>query len=116
MLADGQIHLYFILRAWIEAISDFEVIDGGKNLTVLRQKLADTAPDILLLDWNLTGLETNDGRRELLQSLYTCYPSLRIVIMSSTPTMPPLLANLQVDGYISKTEPPELLLELLHTL
>ena len=106
MLADDQPKVRFALRVLLERQPGLKVTSEATHTEELLAQLEKTCPDLLLLDWELPGLKTDD----LMSSLRALYPDLLIIALSgrSEARGPALEAG--VDDFVSKADPPEQLL------
>ncbi|MEO5845555.1 MAG: response regulator transcription factor [Caldimonas sp.] len=89
-------------EARVQAVGDY---------TALREILAGTLPDLLIVDLNMPGMSGLDALRQLRQS----HPSLAIVVASGQDDPPTIRAVLATgaNGFVPKSEPPELLIQAL---
>jgi DNA-binding NarL/FixJ family response regulator len=83
------------LACCIEAESAAEVLD-----------LVKTPSDLLLLDWELPGLDM----AELLPALRAAQPDMQIIALSGRPEARREAAALGVSTFVSKSDPPECVL------
>ncbi|MEZ4661676.1 MAG: response regulator transcription factor [Caldilineaceae bacterium] len=111
LLADDQALLRSALRLWLEQQPYIQVVEEAAEASSLMAKLAAALPDILLLDWELPGLELTNGSGNLLHTLRNGFPQLRIVAFSSHPEARMNALNAGVDAFVSKTAPPDHLLD-----
>jgi two-component system response regulator DesR len=65
--------------------------------------------DVILLDWELPGLSCG----ELIAEIRRLAPGCKLLVMSGRPEAYRHSKNLGIDGFVSKSEPPDGLLELL---
>ena len=69
-------------------------------------------PDLLFLDWQLPGLDTNSARQRLLDILHSIHPQMYIVALIND-----VNSNsrqlLGADAYVNKAEPPERVVTVL---
>jgi DNA-binding NarL/FixJ family response regulator len=82
----------------------FEKMNGGKDRT--------EDPIVLLLDWELPGL----NREKVLPVLREKRPDMQIVALSARSYNRPDALELGVDAFISKNDPPDEMLSTLHAL
>ncbi|MEZ4705917.1 MAG: response regulator transcription factor [Caldilineaceae bacterium] len=111
LLADDQALLRSALRLWLEQQPHIQVVEEAAEASSLMAKIEAALPDILLLDWELPGLGITNGTRQLLHALRNGFPQLRVVAFSSHPEARMSALNAGVDAFVSKTAPPDLLLD-----
>ena len=113
LLADDHWGVRSALRTRLEmldrAISVYEVTDARLLFDVLEV----VTPDVMLLDWELTGLRTNHQRRQLVKTVRASFPSIRIVALSSSPEYQEHMLAAGADLFVSKTKPLDSLLSLI---
>ena len=79
IVADRQDRVRFALRILLERMLGQKVMGEASNASELSILAARTNPDILLLEWELPGLEAAAGLQELLQ----LHPKLMVIVTSS---------------------------------
>jgi DNA-binding NarL/FixJ family response regulator len=92
-------------------------LDGGSvirsvgDFSALRDALLDTLPDLLILDLNMPGMDGLSAVRQMRER----HPTLAIVIASGQDDPATIRAALGAgaNGFIPKSDPPELLIEAL---
>lgn len=112
ILADDQGKVRSALRLLLEQHAGFQIIAETGSRSELAVYLYQYKPDLVLLDWELPGLDSAAGVRAL-QSLSI---STRFVAMSSRPESAQEALNARVDAFISKTDPPEKVLRVVSLL
>ncbi len=85
-------------------------VDEASDTGVLIQKLADTAPDLLLLNWSLQGTPGP----EICLLLRNTYPNLKVILISLHPE-DAAAAHSVGAGFICKSAPPDETLAVLNT-
>jgi DNA-binding NarL/FixJ family response regulator len=88
--------------------SPFSLVEAA-NADALILRLKEGMTDAVLLDWELPGLPP----AELLAEVRKLSPHCAVVAMSGRPEARRHSLSLGVDGFVSKNEPPDKLLELL---
>jgi DNA-binding NarL/FixJ family response regulator len=86
-------------------------IDEAADTGTLIQKLADTRPDLLLLNWSIHGAPGP----ETCILLRNTYPKLKVILLSLNPEDAPL-ANRAGASFICKSASPEETLEVLKSV
>ncbi len=74
--------------------------------------LINACPDLLLLDWELPGM---NGRDLLLQVRALC-PHVKVIALSVTPEAREEALAAGADGFVSKGDPPDCLLMAIHAV
>jgi two-component system response regulator DesR len=111
LLADDQALLRSALRLWLEQQPYIQVVEEAAELNSLLAKLHVALPDVLLLDWELPGLTPNGSGHQLLRTLRNGFPQLRVIALSSHPESKKSALDAGVDAFVSKTAPPDYLLD-----
>lgn len=109
LLADDQAKVRSALKLLLEHESGVCVVGECADADALLAQMELTQPDVVLLDWELPGHE----ERDLLARLRALSPHVRVIALSGR-----LEANHEalaagVDAFVSKSDPPERLLESL---
>lgn len=97
-------HVATIISETEGLLAYFEKMNGGKDLA--------EDPIVLLLDWELPGL----NREKVLPVLREKRPDMPIVALSARSYNRPDALKLGVDAFISKNDPPDEMLSTLHAL
>jgi DNA-binding response OmpR family regulator len=97
-------HVATIISETEGLLAYFEKMNGGKDLA--------EDPIVLLLDWELPGL----NREKVLPVLREKRPDMPIVALSARSYNRPEALKLGVDAFISKNDPPDEMLSTLHAL
>jgi DNA-binding NarL/FixJ family response regulator len=113
LLADDELHFYQALSLWLEQIPDFAIVGVATHASQLLELLESTQPDILLLDWGLTDFHTETDKVKLIHTLRRSFPALHIIAISSVPGIHKQVLATGVHAFVSKTEPPDHLLDAL---
>lgn len=99
-----------LARVVLQIDADVRVQTVG-DYTALRDLLAGPLPDLLIVDLNMPGMDGLDALRGLRHR----YPSLAIVVASGQDDPATIRAVLATgaNGFVPKSEPPELLIQAL---
>jgi DNA-binding NarL/FixJ family response regulator len=112
LLADDQSWLRSALRLLLEHEENVEVVGETGVTGLLPTFIRHLCPDLLFLDWQLSGLETNSKRRQLVDSLRAIEPNLYIIALTNDDNVTAcLLAG--ADAVVNLAEPPEKVLSVL---
>lgn len=87
------------------AVEVFEAVDGVS----LLDRLAECAADIVLLDWELPGTK----QPRTLEAMRALRPECRVIAMSGRPEARREAEQWGADGFVGRSDPPEVLLALL---
>jgi DNA-binding NarL/FixJ family response regulator len=112
LLADDQSWLRSALRLLLEHEGNIEVVGETGNASSLPSFVRQVRPHLLFLDWQLSGLETDSKRRQLVDSLRAIEPNLYIVALTTDDNVTAcLLAG--AAAVVNRAEPPEKVLAVL---
>ncbi|MCP5014704.1 MAG: CBS domain-containing protein [Ketobacter sp.] len=112
LLADDQPQVRSALRLVLEHESEMQVVGEVVNTEALLTQIKTTNPDLILLDWELPGL----SKSILLSTLRKDFPYLSIIALSGQLGARRNAIEAGVDAFVSKGDPPEHLLEILHEI
>ena len=114
LLADDQSSLRSAVRLLLEQEADVNIVAEVADVSALLDATARLHPDLVLLDWELPGLQGSSKAQAVLKSLHTCCPSVQVIVLSGRPEAgrPALAAG--ASSFVSKADPPERLLAALH--
>jgi DNA-binding NarL/FixJ family response regulator len=112
LVAENQPKLRCALRVLLEHQLGLEVVgevaDGADLLTQVQA----IRPDILLLHWRLPGGPVVD----LLPALRSACSDLAVIVLSGHPEVEEAALAAGADAFVSKADPPELLLEAIESV
>ncbi len=111
-IADDQIQVRSAVRLRLEQEPGFELAGEAADTTGLLAGLVDNLVEVVLLDWELPGLATD----HLMRLLRYEHPSVLVVAMSSHPEARKHSLAAGSDAFLSKSEPPEVMLATLRQL
>lgn len=111
-IADPQARVRFGLRILLEQQAGWTVIAEAADSRELLALAQESCPDLVLLDWDLPGLPIEP----LIQSLRQQCPALLLLAMSSRLEISQAALAAGADGFTSKMEVPEKLLNLIRQL
>jgi DNA-binding NarL/FixJ family response regulator len=112
LLADDQPEVCSALRLLLEQESGLEVVGEAAEIEELLAQIEATRPDLVLLDWELPGLNASSS----LSALRSCCSRLVVVALSGRPEARRAALDAGADAFVSKGYPPERLLETLQTV
>ncbi len=114
LLADDQIWLRSAMRLLLEEEPSIEIVAEVSEVDSLLTRSQIIHPDLILLDWELPGLKTLSAHKALIKMLRANDPAVRIIALSGHPEAGRSALAAGADSFVSKTEPPEHLLEALN--
>ena len=106
LLADDQPKVRSALRLLLEQQPGVSILGEAVDVTGLLDWVKATCPDLVLLDWELPGLESDS----LLPALREFCPCLAVIALSGRPEARRAALDAGVDAFVSKGDPPERLL------
>jgi len=106
LLADDQSKVRSALRLLLEQQPGVSILGEAVDATSLVDWVKAACPDLVLLDWELPGLETDS----LLPTLRQLCPHLAVVALSGRPEARRAALDAGADAFVSKGDPPERLL------
>ncbi|MGD8466056.1 MAG: response regulator transcription factor [Anaerolineae bacterium] len=109
LLADDQAKVRSALRLLLQQQSDIEVLGEAIDTTGLLDWVKAACPDAVLLDWELPGLPAT----ALLPVMHFHCPKLRVIALSGRPEARKRALEAGAHTFVSKGDPPEVLLSFL---
>jgi DNA-binding NarL/FixJ family response regulator len=106
LLADDQSKVRAALRLLLEEELGLSVISEAAEAEDLLVQVEAMRPDLMLLDWELPGLRTDDH----LPALRRLCHRLKIIVLSGQPEARRAALAAGTDAFVSKGDPPERLL------
>jgi DNA-binding NarL/FixJ family response regulator len=111
-IADSQSRVRYGLRVLLEQQPGWMVIGEAGDTQELLTQFSHHSPDLLLLDWELTGMPA----AILLPRLRKAYPALKVISISGHDEFRHAALSAGSDSFVSKIESPEKLIALIHEL
>ncbi|MBN1667579.1 MAG: response regulator [Anaerolineales bacterium] len=118
-LADRHTEVRSALQLLIEQQPTWQICGQADNTLRLLAQLSQQCPQFLLLDAGLDGLpgvrraNSTEGLAELLTVIQGLCPHTRVIVLSTAPETRQVALDAGAKAYLSKNEPPEMLLDLL---
>lgn len=112
VLADDQVSVRSALRLLLEEEPELSVVAEAADATGLLLAVADKAPDVILLDWELPGLPA----AQLLRLLRYERPTLKIIALSGRPESTQAARDSDIQGFVSKNDPAQHVLSAVRAL
>ncbi|MGL4650389.1 MAG: response regulator [Caldilineaceae bacterium] len=116
LLAVEQDGLRSALHFVLEQESGMQLVGLVADAAALQSACADLLPDVLLVDWDLPGLqrEHRDQRGDrTLGRLYAAAPLLQVIVLGGRPEVRAAAMAAGAHRFVSKTDPPEKLIAAL---
>jgi DNA-binding NarL/FixJ family response regulator len=111
LIADDQPRVCSAVRLLLEQQPEVEKVEEA----VSAQKLLDCAinhmPDLIFLDWELPGRRP----KELITDMRCLCPDIYVIVMDSKPQTRQAALDAGANAFVSKTEPPERLLDAVRS-
>jgi DNA-binding NarL/FixJ family response regulator len=112
LIADDEANVRSALRLLLEHEKDLLVVAEATGIADLFSLNHTTKPHLLLLDWEMAGIET----AKVAASLQILFPGLLIVALSSRPEARQAALAAGARAFVSKGDPAERLLETIRQL
>lgn len=112
LLADDRPKLRFGLKLLLKREPDFEIIGEATDAESLWSQLEALQPDVLLLDWELPGLNPADT----VPRLRAILPQLKVIAFSGRLETRQIALSAGADAFVSKSKPPSQLLAVLRAI
>lgn len=112
LLADDQAHVRSSLQMLLKREQGMTVVGQVGEAIDMVVQIGLTHPDLILLDWELPGLPAVGS----LPGLQRIYPGLLVIVLSGRPEMRQEALAAGADAFVSKADPPERLLAVLHSM
>jgi DNA-binding NarL/FixJ family response regulator len=113
LLADDQPTLRSAVRLLLEQEPGVNIVAEVADSDTLLALTADTHPDLVLLDWELPGLNGASTARSVLNALYSSCPNVTVIVFSGRPEAGRHALAAGASTFVSKADPPEHLLAAL---
>lgn len=112
LLADKQAEVRSALRFLLEQELGMRVVGEAAEASALLAQRAAVQPDVVLLDWELPGLQATN----LLPALHAGARLTIVIALSGRPEARRAALDAGVDAFVSKGDPPERLLAILYAV
>jgi DNA-binding NarL/FixJ family response regulator len=107
LIADDQPQVRSALRLFLEQKLGVNAVDEASNLEQALQLIGVGYPDLVLLDWELPG----QSGAATLAGLRRVSPGSTVIALSGRPEAKQAALAAGADGFVSKGEPPEWLMD-----
>ncbi|HET7079751.1 MAG TPA: response regulator transcription factor [Chloroflexia bacterium] len=112
VLAEPRADVRSALRLLVTDALGMHVVGEVANAADLWSQLRAAQPELLLLDWGMVAAQATT----LVPALHATWPGLHIIALSGRTEVEPAVLQAGADAFISKTDPPERLLEALQAV
>ena len=112
ILADDQKDVRSGLRILLEQEMNLCIEGEAAELGSLISQVREKAPDLVLLDWELSNMKMAD----FIPLLKLLKPDLKIIALSSRPEAAKSAITAGVDAFVSKGDHPEKLLDTIRVI
>jgi DNA-binding NarL/FixJ family response regulator len=109
LIADAQPKVRFALRVLLERQPDLEVVGEAVDAESLLSLLETVCPDIVLLGWELPGMDME----RLMPSLREGCPKATVIALSGRLEASRAASAIGADAFVSKSSPPDQLLDAI---
>ena len=107
LIADDQVWLRSAMRLLLEQEPNLEVVGEAYDIRSLLQATKTFAPDLILVDWELPGLNSQAANAQLIRALGAVDAHVQIIMLSGFPEVAQAALAAGADAFVSKGEPPE---------
>ena len=121
IIADDDDQVRSAIRFLVEQeMTSWQVAAEARNTNELMKCVNTNQADLILLDWELPTLglcSENGGQtgfQNCMQKLKSAYPAASVVVMSCVPEVRSQVLASGADAFVTKTDPPEVLLGAMY--
>ena len=117
LLADGQSRVRSALRLLLDQHPGIHILGEAMDATGLADWIKAARPDLVLLDWELPGLDAGHHSSlppRSVPALRELCPGLAVIALSSRPEARLQALAAGADAFVSKGDPPEALLAAIN--
>jgi DNA-binding NarL/FixJ family response regulator len=112
LIADDQAEVRSALKVLLEQETEMDIISEVKDLDSLLSRTGSDQPELILLDWELSG----KSMIRIIPMLRQLVKGLKIIALSVSPEAARAAAEAGVDAFISKGENSDRLLKVISTV
>ena len=112
LIADDEPKVRSALRLLLEQESEWQIVGEVGDAKSLFSDIQVVCPDVVLLDWELPGIDLKNRVTELKKYC----PKVKIVALSSQVNARKTAHRAKIDRFISKGHPPDAVLSELYSL
>ena len=112
LLADDNPAIRSALTLLLETRLNVQIVGEADSMENLLPCVTRLQPDLVILDWELTGKPEKDR----VAQLRAFSPTLKVVLTSSRPEIAQQAQAVQADSYVCKSQPPEQVVHVIQTI
>ena len=112
LIADDNPSIRSALTLLLETRLNACIVGEADHMEVLLADVARLHPDIVILDWELPGLP----EKSRVAALRMLHPAVKVVVTSYRPEVAHQAQVAQADSYVSKSEPPEKVVQVIQAI
>ena len=112
LLADDEAAILSALALVLEQKMSLQSLSEAANVDELLFRVQADCPTLVLLDWELPGLMAAGG----VAALRRLQPGLKVAVLSTRPEARQEALDAEAEAFISKTDPPEKMLQAVKAL
>jgi DNA-binding NarL/FixJ family response regulator len=125
LVADDQWEVCSALQLLLSHEIGMLILGQVRDAQELLDSLEQTTPDLVLLDWELPGLETPGAQppskqdkslKLTIAELKQKFPGVKLVALSCRPEARSEALAGKTDAFVSKVDPPEVLIKTINAL
>jgi len=109
LIVDNQVRARTSMKALLDAWYEFEEVREAANGIEAVQLAEEFQPDVILMDGRMPGINGFDATR-LIKARW---PQIKIILLSMYPEFKEEALSAGADSFVSKSDPPEILREIL---
>jgi len=102
LIADQSLRVRQALSVFMKEQPGWEIVASAEDAAGVLLNVAKYNPDVLLLDWDLPGLDLD----ELLRAVHRLDGPLLVVALSARPELKPNIIGRGADYFVSKVDAP----------
>jgi len=111
LVADDQAEVRSAMRFLLEHEPHLHIVGEAGDATELTNRLRNHCPDLVLLDWELPGLDAH----ELFSGMHGTCSDLVVIALSGRPEARQAALDAGASAFVSKGDPPERLLAAIRS-
>lgn len=112
LLADDEPKVCSALRLILEQLKEVDSVEEVTSFAALDRRLQVNLPDLLLLDWELPGLQPGITFKDL----HDRYAPMKVIVLSGRYQSKSIALASGADAFVSKCEPPDRLFDTLRAM
>ncbi|UCD99208.1 MAG: response regulator transcription factor [Chloroflexota bacterium] len=112
LIADGGVSTRFALCTLLGQHPGWKVVAEVASAAKLQSGIEETNPDLVLLDWYLPELHP----QQMIAELSVRFPCCAVIVLSGRPETRPHAMACGANGFVSKADPPNHLLDTISSI